>query len=94
MLRGAARKLTDDGDSFQDSMHKYFCITPILDMTVALQSANTEARSVGYVLATVDGDPILVPTWRSWLPTEQGKALRETKKKGVLLVLSRQPEIP
>jgi hypothetical protein len=71
----------------QDTVHGYICSTTVEDRTERLSRANDLAKTRGFTLKTVDGPEIAVPSWRAWLPTSQGKLLRETKHLGTLLIL-------
>ena len=82
-------------DSFRrGATHGYVCVAPQDELKLALEAANHEAKKAGFVIKTVDGSPMLVPTWRSWLPTTQGRALREAKALGAILTLSRETGDP
>ena len=74
----------------QDTVHGYICSTTINDQVKRFTSANELAKTRGLTLKTVDGPEIAVPGWRAWLPSQQGRLLRETRRLGTLVILCSQ----
>jgi hypothetical protein len=90
VFRGTVGKSDFKVPPEQDTVHGYICSSVIEDRVQRLASANELAKTRGLVLKTVDGAEMGVPWWRAWLPTEQGKLLRETMRLGTLLILCSQ----
>src|SRR2546423_12623374 len=80
VFRGTVGKSDFKVPPEQDTVHGYICSSIIEDRVRRLASANQLAKTRGFVLKTVDGTEMAVPWWRAWLPTEQGRLLRETKR--------------
>jgi hypothetical protein len=53
----------------------------------ALEDANGKAKKGGFIIETVNGSPMRVPAWRSFLPTSQGRALREARQLGTIITV-------
>jgi hypothetical protein len=90
VFRGTVGKSDFKVPPEEDAVHGYVCSSTIEDQVQRLARANELAKTHGFVLKTVDGPEMEVPWWRAWLPTQQGKLLRETKRLGTLLILSAQ----
>jgi hypothetical protein len=90
VFRGSVGKFDFNVPPEQDAVHGYICSSTIQDRVARLASANELAKTRGLVLKTVDGPEMSVPWWRAWLPTEQGKLLRETRRLGTLIILCSQ----
>ena len=94
VFRGTAEVTETEGDFMHGAIHGYVCVAFHSDIEGALQKANDKAKTAGLVIKTVDGDIVRVPVWRSWLPTEQGRELREARKHGAALTLCAAPGDP
>lgn len=82
--RGTAKWIEGEGAV----VHGYICVAHEEDLTRALEKANQIAKEVGFVLHTVDDDPMIVAYWRALLPTEQGRELRDARRLGAVLTLT------
>ena len=75
----------------EDDQHGYVCMAATEDLETALQRAHERLKEAGYTIATVDEDPLIVPSWRAWLPGQQGRWMRESWCCGVSVVVSAEP---
>jgi hypothetical protein len=90
VFRGTAEVIEGHDGFRHGAIHTYVCVAPEKELAAALEAANRKAKKSGFAIKTVDGSPMLVPAWRRWLPTYQGRALREARAIGTILTLSRE----
>ncbi|MDR2676217.1 MAG: hypothetical protein LBC18_15475 [Opitutaceae bacterium] len=81
-------KAASDADGFtKGATYAYVCVAAEKDFMRALEAANSKAKREEFIIETVDGSPISVPAWRSFLPTSQGRALREARHLGAVITV-------
>jgi hypothetical protein len=91
VFRGTAKVAKGQDGFIQGKTHGYVCVASQKNLELAIEGANHKAKSAGFIIENVDNGSVrIIPSWRSWLPTCQGRRLREAKRLGTILTLSRE----
>ena len=94
VFKGTIKVIHESVDFPEGSTHAYVCVAAETELQRALEAAHKQAKEVGLAIVTVDGPPMCVPAWRAWLWTAQGCALRDAKKLGVVLTITKDAVDP